>query len=845
MPGLTGTNAAFLVPDHIRKKFAEGWNIHVPLTFLTDKGCLLKNKPLAGAAQEVLSIDSATGRIITTSKPLSDNGELDLTFDEWHQAWRRLLDLIKTFLPEEFLMWETHYLYILNNENRAELWPLYLAYDAEIRKRATQLSIDPSVFSIGIWNDLEVRYTAKKVLSLVQSDLRQLPDRSAVYAPNPQLPNNDRTVSQGSSFRNQQPSSDVSKTGRCIFCGDRSKTHLSRNCTASSYANGTPCHLCRQEPVYDRVNPASVTALPGTVPQAVTNLHPAGEVNTSVHYAARLCTLPNTATPLPDLLIINTPFLPDVWERMLNDISPVNNFSDVPNSIRIGFDMGVHSPPLHTYTPPNHNSATSFPDHVMSHIHNELSLRRYSGPFSQSRLEFLIGPFRTSPLSTVLKTVDSVERRIVQDLSFPRNDPTCQSVNSQINIDDFRCDWGTLNDIRAIVIDAPLGSEAATLDVNSAFRCCPILPSQQRNFIIRWNDAFFIDHNAPFGATSAGGVFGRVADAKSAILASKGFGPSKNWVDDFVFFRFPISLDQNPPSFSYSLSDIYALAIQLGWPWKESKTRPFATEFKYLGFLWDLSTKSVCIPEAKKLRYLSKLDSWVSGNKFSRKEAESVLGTLVHCSLALPDGRSRLPALSRFVASFNYLTSSFVRRSPNPSVISDISWWRTHLSSEFCGSLLSRPPNPSPVEFWVDASSSWGIGIVFGGEWDAWCFHAGWDKDGRNIGWAEFVAIELGLLFAIHHGYSDIHFTIKSDNQGVIHAIQGGRSRSPGQNLVLQRITSLLSQHKFWISSLYVHSVDNLADPPSRGLPAPNRTRAISSFALPFCLHPFLSRAPC
>ena len=54
------------------------------------------------------------------------------------------------------------------------------------------------------------------------------------------------------------------------------------------------------------------------------------------------------------------------------------------------------------------------------------------------------------------------------------------------------------------------------------------------------------DHNAPFGATSTRGVFGRVADAKSAILKSEGLGPSKNWVDDFVFFRFPISAITDP-----------------------------------------------------------------------------------------------------------------------------------------------------------------------------------------------------------------------------------------------------------------------------------------------------------
>jgi hypothetical protein len=115
------------------------------------------------------------------------------------------------------------------------------------------------------------------------------------------------------------------------------------------------------------------------------------------------------------------------------------------------------------------------------------------------------------------------------------------------------------------MINAPDGTEAATLDVDSAFRCCPILPSQQSSFIIHWNASYYVDHNAPFGATSTGGVFGRVTDAKSAILELKDIGPAKNWVDDFIFFRFPVTLYPNL-TFSYSLTDIYALAKCLGWP---------------------------------------------------------------------------------------------------------------------------------------------------------------------------------------------------------------------------------------------------------------------------------------
>jgi hypothetical protein len=237
-------------------------------------------------------------------------------------------------------------------------------------------------------------------------------------------------------------------------------------------------------PVFVKANQASDIATLGTVSQDVTTVHRVLEANTYAPYAARAPTLPSNAPSYPDLLVINTPFVPDEWEKMLNNISPFNRFPDVPIGMRFGFDMGVHSPPTITYTPPNHKSAVSFPDHVLSHIHKELSLGRYSGPFTSSQLESLIGPFRSSPLVTVPKSSDSSVRSILHDLSSPRNDPNFSSINSQINIDEFRCDWGTFNEIRTIVIDAPPLSEAATLDVNAAFRCCPITPSQQRNFIV-------------------------------------------------------------------------------------------------------------------------------------------------------------------------------------------------------------------------------------------------------------------------------------------------------------------------------------------------------------------------
>jgi len=263
-----------------------------------------------------------------------------------------------------------------------------------------------------------------------------------------------------------------------------------------------------------------------------------------------------SCAPTSDFFSIITPFIPDAWEETLIACNLINIYPDIPTFLRFGFDMGVLSKLTATYTPPNHSSSLLSPDAIDAHINKELSLRRYTGPFSRSHLELIIGPFRSSPLGTVNKAGSSGELRVIQDLSFPRSDPFISSVNAEIDILNFQCTWGSFHEVCLMVITAPPGTEAATLNVDSAFCCCPILPSQHPHFIIGWKDLFYIDHNAPFGASSSGGVFGRLADAFIDILKKKGISSCYKWVDDFQIFCFPLFID-GIPSFAFDIPEIY------------------------------------------------------------------------------------------------------------------------------------------------------------------------------------------------------------------------------------------------------------------------------------------------
>jgi hypothetical protein len=176
---------------------------------------------------------------------------------------------------------------------------------------------------------------------------------------------------------------------------------------------------------------------------------------------------------------------------------------------------------------------------------------------------------------------------------------------------------------------------------------------------------------------------------------------------------------------------------------------------------------------------------------------EKVLGTLVHCALAVPDGCSHLVVITCLASAIGMARSRF-------------SCWQLLLP--FCGSLLQAPPVVLPVEFWVDASTSWGIGVVFEDAWQLWRFRPGWQAEGHNIGWAEMLAIKLGLCTVIAAGFWDTHFKVKLDNTGVIGSLASGKAYNLAHNRVLQQIVALMWAHGMWITSKYIASADNITD---------------------------------
>lgn len=315
---------------------------------------------------------------------------------------------------------------------------------------------------------------------------------------------------------------------------------------------------------------------------------------------------------------------------------------------------------------------------------------------------------------------------------------------------------------------------------------------------------------------SSAGIFGQIADLLVAIYKAHGFEWILKWVDDFFVVR--------KAGETWSEDDFIRLTSILGVPWALDKTKLFAFIQRFIGFDWDLANCRVSFPVDKLAAVILLIESWINTNgpKFSRHDAASLHGKLVHCSSIYPLIRPFLPSISRFSTSF---ISDRAHLRPPKSVLTDLQWIRT-LLDHLPNSLPLSSMEPFDLDWWGDASTSFGVGVTVGSFWGVWRwadnFKVG-PKCKFDIGWAEAVAVELGLLMADHHGLvsgrpaHQACFLVRSDNVGVVEVIKGGRSRNGNTNDVLKRLYIQLARHSIHLSPVYVASRDNVTDALSRG----------------------------
>ena len=590
-----------------------------------------------------------------------------------------------------------------------------------------------------------------------------------------------------------------------------------------------------------------------------------------------------------------TPLVADQWETALLNSCLLSRYPQVPTYIRRGAHAGI--PHIQqSYTPLNKQSTETLKDVFNEMIQAEFNKGRYLGPFTREELEHEIGPFQSSPLSLVPKAGKPGKYRLIQNLSHPHTNQPTLSINASLNSDDFPCTWGTFRTMCSLIRNLPQGSQAATRDVAEAYRIIPLHENQWPGVVVRISnnpEMFALNTSNSFGGATAGGLFGLFGDALADILRARGIGPILKWVDDFFFVRipkghireyneeretnrrivannggslqtggrlwykgktlaevgaehfaedltFPLKYisdrEERGTVYPYGFEEIDEITVPLGIPWETSKDIPFSSIVTFAGFAWDLDKKRVSLPDTKRKKYVLAIQEWRLRPTHTLEDTRKLYGKLLYACHIIPRGRAYLTNLEKMMGFFH--DRPFTPRHPPKHLAEDLSWWQNILTRP---QLTREIPGNRPiidVRGFSDASSTTGIGIVLGDKWRAWRLVPGWNAEGRDIGWAEAIAMELLVTTVLQH-HALPGFRVYGDNNGVVEGWWTGRSRNAETNRVFRRIHKLLDKCNSTLTTRYVNTAHNPADGPSRGI-FPSRQLLLPPINLPDDLKPFI-----
>jgi hypothetical protein len=341
----------------------------------------------------------------------------------------------------------------------------------------------------------------------------------------------------------------------------------------------------------------------------------------------------------------------------------------------------------------------------------------------------------------------------------------------------------------------------------------------------------FVDGSANFGVASCPGTFEKPNRVFVTICLKKGFGQIIYWVDDLVFVRTPINT-RAPWRYSFELQEVLNLASDLGIPLSPDKIVEFASKTRYIGFDWYWETKEVRLPESKRITLAARVASATSLPSTTLKSLQSIIGSLGHAAMVVPEGPANTRGLHHFLSSMSSGASNcHVTWHWSSSALRDLSWWSSTLQTHDIGMKLCTEIIPTDLfKVYSDASTSWGVGVVIGNEYDRFKLADGWqswDGEARDIGWAEFAGVELAIYFLLRiHRLRNRHILVHVDNQGVTGAWAKRSSRNPAQNTVLARIIRMLLRAQCHVTMAYVESQNNPADTPSHSLSPSNLIRS-------------------
>src|ERR1700678_4551191 len=142
-------------------------------------------------------------------------------------------------------------------------------------------------------------------------------------------------------------------------------------------------------------------------------------------------------------------------------------------------------------------------------------------------------------------------------------------------------------------------------------------------------------------------------------------------------------------------------------------------------------------------------------------------------------------------------------------MITDLRWWLAELNKPSVYRELRPRGEIQDLGIYVDASTSWGIGIIIQGRWASFRLQPDCKTEGRDICWLETLALEFLFYFLEAMDLNNTYLLIHSNNQGAIGALNKGQSLNYHTNLSIRCLYTVLIARFITPLLQFVPSKDN------------------------------------
>ncbi|XP_028416203.1 uncharacterized protein LOC114540089 [Dendronephthya gigantea] len=443
----------------------------------------------------------------------------------------------------------------------------------------------------------------------------------------------------------------------------------------------------------------------------------------------------------------------------------------------------------------NMRSADEHPEVIDAYLATEVAKGRVAGPFATSPFPYL----HCSPFGVIPKKGQPGKWRLILDLSSP----DLHSVNDGVPRDPFSLHYISVDDAVKILVQLGPGALMAKFDVESAYRNIAMRPDERYLFGIRWRDNFFVDLALPFGLRSAPFIFNSVADLVEWILKfNYSIRYLLHYLDDFLILA-PTSSSECAQSVAVA-REVFS---RLGLPLHPSKCEGPSTTLTFLGIELDSVSQMARLPQQKFVAILRLLNEWAIKRWCTRKELESLVGSLHHVTKVVPPGRSFLRRMINLLCAF---------RSPshpirlNVEFRRDLAWWLEFLQSWNGVSFFRLPSVCAFPDLFVASDSAGATG--FGAIWrNAW-FSGVWPA---SVPVTNITALELFPIVVAAHvwgfHWQRLQVQFLCDNDAVVAVINSGSSKDPLTMHLLRRLVLVACLFHFSISARHVPGRHNAA----------------------------------